>query len=228
MSGFYGLALPQPQRQLAGVTFPQMGRVELPFLTRAVSRPGRGVRPAVNLREVGICAAVARRPVWADGDPASGVLLRMEEFWRSLTHNERVDVGAAIQFNLVFGTSGTTAVGVLTVIAVATTGFTTKTKTDLSIGSASANVTTNEFTGSGLARVAGTVSTYTAPASLGATASQLLTKLFTATAGATAHGSAVYDSATVSGSHLYVEDTFSSDAVLVTNDTLTVNWTITN
>jgi hypothetical protein len=210
MNSYHGLLLPQPQRQLAGVTFPQMGRIELPFLTRAVSYAGCSVKPAVNLREVGICAAVARRPVWADGDPASGVLLRMEEFWRSLTHNERVDVGAAIQFNLVFGTSGTTANGVLTTIAVATTGFTTKTKTDQSIGSATASVTTNEFTGSGLARAAGTVSTYTLPASLGATASQVLTKLYTATAGATAHGSALYDSATVSGSHIYVEDIFGS------------------
>jgi hypothetical protein len=87
--------------------------------------------------------------------------------------------------------------------------------------------TTNEFTTLGLVRIAGTVGTYTAPSSLGGTFSQVISKLFTATGGATAKGSGLFDSTTASGSNLYVEDNH-TDAVLVTNDTLTESWTITN
>jgi hypothetical protein len=224
----FGLGAPRLRDLSNTVEYPNIGQVSLDFLTRAISYAGRGVKTKVNLKEIGIFACIAHRPVWADNDPASGVLLKMLPFWLSITHNERVDVGAAIQFNRVFGTSGTTANGIITALAVATTGFTTKTKTDLSIGSASANVTTNEFTGSGLARAAGTVSTYGLPASLGATASQLVTLLYTASGSATAHGGAVFDQVAVSGSHLYVEDQYSSDATLVTNDTLTQNVTINN
>ena len=148
--------------------------------------------------------------------------------WASITHNERVDVGAAIQFNLVFGTAGTTAVGVLVASAVANATL-TKAKTDLGLGQATGGATvTNEFTTLGLSRAAATVSTYTAPASLGAVASQLLTKTYTASGGATALGGGIFDSITPTGSHLYVEDNYASSAVLVTNDTLTQQVTISN
>lgn len=207
-----------------------LGRIFIPpALTRLVSRPGAPTKPALTLREIGIVEAVHKRPEWRDGK------LIYEIGMYSITHNERVDIGAQQQAVQVFGGGGTPASPSTTlypkVIAVATTGFTTKTKTDLSIGSASANVTTNEFTTVGLSRVAATTpigGDYTAPASLGAVFSQLVKKTFTFTGGGTAHGSAVYDSVTVSGSVLYCEDIFSSDAIGVTNDTLAISWTISN
>lgn len=151
-----------------------------------------------------------------------------ELLWHSITENERVDAGAAIQANRLYGTSGTTCNGVLTGLAVANASF-SKTHTDLSIGSASASVTTSEFTTNGLARAAATVGTYTAPASLGAQYSQVLSKVFTASgSGGTAYGAALFDSLTPSGSNLYVEDLFSSTAVLVSGDTLAISWSLSN
>ncbi len=193
---------------------PELGNLYLPALARAISRPGRATtRP--NLREVGIFVAKQHR----DG----------ELIWASVTHNERVDAGAAIQANRVFGTPGTVANGVFTALAVANTGFTVKTKTDLGIGQATGGATvTNEFTTLGLARAAGTVSTYTLPGTLGGTFSQLITKQFTATGAATAHGAALFDSLTPTGSSIYVEDIFASDGVLATNDILTCQITISN
>jgi hypothetical protein len=203
---------------------PDLGRIAVPKpLLEGVSRPGAPTKPRLTLREIGIVVATQKRPKVVDG-----MLRGYELLWHSITHNERVDVGAAIEANLLFATAGTTAVGVITAVAVATTGFTTKTKTDLSIGVITASATTNEFTTLGLARAAGTVSTYTAPASLGATFSQLITKTFTASGGATAHGAALFDSTTVAGSHLFVEDIFASDAVLVNADTVAVQWTYSN
>lgn len=200
-----------------------LGRIFVPrALTQLISLPGRATRRAVA-GEVGIFVAKQHRPRFND----AGQLTGMDLLWSSITHNERVDAGAAIQANRVFGTAGTTANGVLTVVAVAN-GTLTKAKTDLSLGSASANVTTNEFTTIGLSRAAGTVSTYTAPASLGGTFSQLITKVFTASGSGTAYGAGLFDQVTVSGSNLYVEDNFASTAVLVSSDTLTVSITITN
>jgi len=187
----------------------------------SVSLPNTPIK-RFDLREVGIFWAKQLRPVML----ASG-LLAFEPIWSSLTHNERVDVGAAIQFNRVFGTSGTTANGVITAVAVANANF-TKTKTDLSIGTSSANSTTNEFTTIGLSRAAGSLGTYTAPSSLGGTASQVVSKSFSVSGTGTAHGAALFDQVTVNGSNLYVEDLFSSSASLLNGDTLAVSVTITN
>jgi hypothetical protein len=213
-------------------TSPDLGRIFVPeALTRLISYPGKAVRQAVNIREIGIVEAVHKRPVWDDRKGR----LALEILMWSITHNERVDAGAQEQAVQCFGGGGTPASPSATVypkvIAIATTGFTTKTKTDLSIGSASANATTNEFTTIGLSRVAATTPVggdYTAPSTLGGTFAQLLKKTFTFSGSGTAHGSAVYDSTTVSGSILYVEDIFSSDAIGVSGDTLAVTWTINN
>lgn len=207
-----------------------LGRVFLPpLLTRLISYPGAPVHRAATLREIGICEMVHKRPVVRLG------LLDYEIGAVSITHNERVDPGAQQQAVQVFGGGGTPAAPSATlypkVIAIATAGFTTKTKTDQSIGIVTTGVTTNEFTTVGLSRVAATTpigGDYTAPASLGAVFSQLVKKTFTFTGSGTAHGSAVFDSVTVTGSIMYVEDIFSSDAIGVTNDTLAVTWTISN
>ncbi len=198
--------------QAAFMRDPELGNLYLPALARAVSRPGRVTRRATD-GEVGIFVAKQHR----DG----------ELIWASVTHNERLDAGGAIQANRVFGTTGTTANGVFTAVAVASATL-TKTKTDLSLGSATQGVTTNEFSTLGLARAAGTVSTYTLPSTLGGTFSQLITRLFTATGAATALGAGLFDSLTVAGSGLYVEDNFASSAVLAANDTLTCQITISN
>lgn len=151
-------------------------------------------------------------------------LIRYDLTAVSITHNERVDAGAAAQDALVFG-AGTTR---FLTVAVAN-GTLTKAQTDKSLGIVTQSVTTNEYTTVGLSRSAGSLSTYTAPASLGGTFSRIITKTFTVSgAGGTAYGAGLFDSATVSGSTMYVEDNFSSTAVLVSGDTLQVNATISN
>jgi hypothetical protein len=200
-----------------------LGRVWLPRRWDArVSYPGGGALKSA-LRECGIFLARQARPVYSP----EGIVLRYELVWTSFTHNERVDAGAAEQAVQCFAGSGSPASPSATkypsVIAVATTGFTTKTKTDQSIGTSSAGVTTNEFTSGGLSRHAVTAPAggdYTAPSSLGGQFTQNLAYQFTSTATQTAHGGAVFDSSTVGGSVLYCEDVFSADASLLSSDTL--------
>jgi hypothetical protein len=207
-----------------------LGRIFIPpEFKRLISRPGSPTRLAINMREIGICEAVHKRPRRRDG------VLEYEIGMVSITHNERVDAGAQEQAIQVFGGGGTPASPSTTifpkVIAIGTSGFTTKTKTDQSIGVITSGVTTNEFTTIGLTRTAASArigGDYTAPSTLGGTFAQLMKLTFTFTGGGTAHGSALFDSTTAVSSILYVEDIFSSDAIGVTNDTLTVTWTINN
>lgn len=205
---------------------PDLGRIVLPALSRTISRPDAPTRKAVT-GEVGIFVAKQRRPTFRGGK------LHYDLIWASITHNERVDAGANKQSKQVHGGGSSpgapSATAYFNVIAVANASL-TKAKGDQSLGSTSANATTNEFTTIGLSRAAATLGggDYTAPASLGATFSQVISKVFTASGGGTAYGAGVFDSTTVSGSILYVEDNFSSTAVLVSGDTLTVTITITN
>lgn len=215
-----------------------LGRIYLPILDKMISRAGAPVKRAVE-GEFGIVVAKQRRPRVLDMVERNGVLLPIiggyDTLWASISLNERVDAGAQYQAQQAFAGGGSPAAPSATVyfnvIACATTGFTTKTKTDQSIGSSSSGATTNEITGSGLARATATSPVggdYTAPSTLGGTFSQVVKKTFTASGSVTAHGAAVFNSTTVAGSILYVEDQFSSDATLVNGDTLTVTWTISN
>jgi hypothetical protein len=209
---------------------PDFGRIWTPRpLLQSLSLPGCPTRPRYAPGEVGIFVAVQKRPVF-DG----GLLRRLETIWASITHNERVDAGAALQAVQVFGGSGTPATPSATsypkVIAVANATL-TKAKGDQSLGSATSGVTTNEFTTIGLARVAATTPVggdYTAPASLGGTFSQNLAKSFSVTGTGTAAGAGVFNSTTVAASILYVEDNFASSASVLSGDTLAVTVTITN
>jgi hypothetical protein len=197
----------------------ELGRVFTPPAAgRLLSLPGVPARRLHGPGELGVFVARQHRP-----RREAGVLRAMELVWLSITHNERVDRGAAQQDIRCFGSGG----AVFTAVAVANAVL-TKNKADESLGTTTADVTTNEFTTLGLARAAGSLGTYTAPSSLGGQFSRVVTRTFTATGNATARGAGLFDSVTVSGSKLYVEDNFSSDAVLVANDTLTVNITITN
>lgn len=203
-----------------------LGRVYLPGLDTSISLPGRGVRKMYT-GEQGIFVASQQRLIWGDNGP------RLLTIWDSVTHNERVDAGADKQSRQVHGGGASpaapSATAYFNVVAVASATL-TKAKGDQSLGTTSASVTTNEFTTIGLSRSAATLGggNYTAPSTLGATFSQVISKAFTASGSGTAYGAGIFDSTTVAGSILYVEDNFSSTAVLVSGDTLTVTVTITN
>ncbi len=209
------------------ITDPLLGRIALPFLDKSVSLPGRGVRRAAQ-GEIGIFVMKHCRPRYGD----DGLCTGFDLITFDVTHNERVDAGAQKQSKQVHGGGGTpgapSATAYFQIIAVANAAL-TKAKGDQSLGTTSADVTTNEFTTIGLSRAAATVvgGNYTAPSTLGGTFVQVLTKTFTASGSGTAKGAGVFDSVTVSGSILYVEDNH-TDAVLITNDTLTETVTITN
>jgi hypothetical protein len=204
-----------------------LGRVKIPALDKLISVAGRPVR-RMSDGEMGIVIAKQHRPIMRDG-----LVIGFDLLWHDVSANERVDAGAAFQAVQCFGGSGTPAAPSATAyaraIAVASASL-TRTKTDQSLGSASSGVTTNEYTTIGLSRANATPTggQYTLPASLGATFAQQLSYVFTASGSGTAYGSGVFNSATPAGSILYVEDNFSSNAVLVASDTLTVTWTITN
>ncbi len=198
---------------------PDLGRIYAPVaFTRALSLPGRPAHTPPP-GEYGVCVAVQKRPVYDD----DGLLRKMAMIWHSITHNERVNQGAVRQDLAMFGSTSMA----FTVVALASATL-TKTATDLSLGSGATAVTTNEFTTLGLARAVGTLGAYTTPASLGSQFTRVVSKAFTATGNATVYGSGLFDSATVAGSNLYVEDVFSSTAVMVNADSLTATWSIYN
>jgi hypothetical protein len=144
------------------------------------------------------------------------------------------DAGADYQAKQVFAGGSSPAAPSATVyfnvIAIAN-GTLTKAKGDQSLGSTSASVTTNEYTTIGLSRATANSPVggdYTAPSTLGGTFSQNIAKTFTASGSGTAYGAGIFNSTTVASSILYVEDNFSSTAVLISGDTLTVTVTISN
>jgi hypothetical protein len=197
---------------------PYIGNVYAPKALRGmISLPGSGPLRS-KLREVGINVMTHRRPLV---NPETGEV-RWVLIAHDVQHNERVDRGAVRQDLAVFGSTSMA----MTIVAVASAAL-TKTKTDESLGVITASVSTNEFTTIGLSRAAGSLGTYTAPASLGAVFTRLISKVFTSSGSGTAKGSGLFDSATVSGSFLYVEDNH-TDAVLVTSDQLTESWSISN
>ncbi len=200
---------------------PSLGNIYIPeIFKRGLSLPGRPTRGVYRPGEVGIFVAAQQRPKFVNG-----ILQGFETIWSSITHNERVDRGAIIQDVNCFGTPSTA----FTAVAVVGPGGTiTVTKTDESLGIITPDVTTNEYTTIGLSRAAGSLGTYTPPASLGAVFSRIITKTFTASGSGTAFGAGLFDDPVVSGSFLYVEDNFASTAVLVTDDTLQVDVTISN
>jgi len=208
-------------------THPLLGRIFRPASWDAMRIYPGGRKATRQPGEFGLVVAVQRRPVME-----AGQILRWDTLWVDLSCNERVDSGANRQALQIFGggaSPGAVNTNQFKIIAVASAAL-TKSKANLSLGSTSAGVTTNEFTTLGLARAAATVITgnYTAPATNGAQFSQLVQYTYTATGAATAYGAGLFDSATVAGSVLYAEDNFSSNAVLATNDTLRVDWTISN
>lgn len=164
-------------------------------------------------------------PFRKDFDPD---VFKSDLVWADIGHNERVDKGGDINITRLFGAASgaSTAAGVLTAMAIASASLTVA-HADLSLGSGSANATTNEFTTIGLSRAAATVQNYVATTTLDATVSVDLFKSFSVSGSGTAYGAGVFDSTTVSGSFLFIEKNFSSSAVVVNGDTLQVTITIT-
>jgi len=158
-----------------------------------------------------------------------------ETVWASVTHNARVDMGASITANRLFGTVGTTNLGVFTNIGVGGSGGVapsfgttiTVVRTDLSLGIITASVSTNEATTVGLPRaVADSIGTFTAASVLDGNASLVVQKTFTLSGAAIIFSAGLFDQAVVAGSHLYCEDNFSTTATLANTDSLVVSWTL--
>lgn len=233
-----------------------LGNVPVPRpLLVARSLAGRPTRPLLGLAEVGIVVAKHHRPVWQGGHmhdgrcwPLGCEVLRAQAAGRrvpiermalldyTISHNGRNQYGAGAQFNRTWNTATGANVqapaGVFNVIGVSNNvnQGANQVYTDKSLTSASLGVSTNEFTTVGLSRVAGTstYANYTAPTSFSAQATQVVTNTFTVSgAGGSAYGSGLFDSTTVAGSVMIVEDSFTL-ASLIAADTLTVNWTINN
>lgn len=165
-------------------------------------------------------------PFRRDIDPED---LKRQLIWADVGANERVDKGGDINITRLFGAASgaSTAAGVLTAMAIASSSITVA-HADLSLGSGSANATTNEFTTIGLSRAAATVQNYVATTTLDATVSVDLFKSFSVSGTGTAYGAGIFDSTTVSGSFLFVEKLFAtSSASVINGDTLQVTITIT-
>ena len=161
--------------------------------------------------------------------------------WATVGHNQRTDEGWKMQVFRCFGTIGETAAGtVFNAIALGATNAATtitggpavtRAKTDLSLGIITASVTTHEFvvgTGPGLQRAAATVQNLgSVPSALDSTSTHDIYKSFnTITCTADVYNSALFDSTTVAGSHLYCEGVFAVASV-ISGDTLNVTWTCT-
>jgi len=163
-----------------------------------------------------------------------------ETIWASVTHNARVDMGCSIQHRICFGVVGQTTNGFFDDMALGgaggtepngyTTGITIA-KTDLSLGIITADVSTNEHTaagGIGLARTQATHQTYGGPPpGLNDPDTSDLYKSFSVLGTGKVYSTGLFDSPTVIGSHLYVEDNFGTMASVINGDTLQVTWTIT-
>ena len=203
-----------------------LGLVENPF-TKSKSYAGN----AVKFEQVNVVTASVLRPrglilnipkeEWTPKDYVN------ETVWASILHNNRVAAGGQITMHRILGSTTLTSLGVFTAVACASTSFTT-TNTDLSIGTITASVTTNEFTTIGCSRAAAdTVSATTGLATTNAVASVNVVKTFTISgAGGTVYGAALFDQVVVAGSHLYVEALFGTSAVVISGDSLQVTWTV--
>ena len=135
------------------------------------------------------------------------------------SYNSRVNAGAALAASLISGTTlgGLTSPSAAKYIALSTSSLTP---------AAGDTTLSGETSVSGLGRALGSAGTYTAPASLDAGCSYVLSKVFTAgvTGPTTIQSAAIFDAA--STGNMLVEANLSSSAVLGLNDQLTINWTV--
>lgn len=133
------------------------------------------------------------------------------------TYNSRVNVGAALNASLMSGTSLGSITSPLPpkYIALSTSSLTP---------SATDTTLSGETSATGLARVLGTIGSYSAPASLDSSASYIVSNTFTAGTTATIVSAALFDA--VSSGNMFVEANLSTSAVLSSTDQLIIQWTV--
>ncbi len=135
----------------------------------------------------------------------------------SRSYNSRTDKGAALAASLMAGSSlGSISSPLPPLYPALSTSTLTPAKGDTTLS--------GETAISGLTRALGTAGSYTAPSVLDGACFYTVTKTFTAGANATILSTGLFDA--VSSGNLFAESNLSSSAVLVTNDTLTITWTI--
>lgn len=155
-------------------------------------------------------------------------------------HNERVQNGARMVAKSFWGLSSSpTQATVATPSYIALDSSSTFTAAnftwahdgaDQSLGNGTAatgaNVTTNEFTASGLARASSTVGSYADPSALDGVFTCTVTHTFTCTSGPqTSYGAGLVDAASTAAFNLFAEAPYTS-ATTQTNDTVALTWSI--
>jgi len=129
-------------------------------------------------------------------------------------YNSRVNAGALWQAQLMGSAAGTPAnyLALSTAVLTPAAGDTTLASEIVS------------GTNTGLVRVAATYGGYTAPGSLGGSASYTLTHSFTSAASTTVNSAALFNAS--SAGSLFVESNLSSAATLASGDVLNITWQI--
>lgn len=169
-------------------------------------------------------------------------LWKRDLIWASVSHNERVDKGAAGQLFRTLSSGLTTSPAFAVpagsigfrIIALANTNPAAA-ASHLSLYTTTVSNQANEYSTNGLGgsprQLTGlSIGTYTnAGAAANETASAQESIAFTCSAGTqTVFGAGIFDSETVAASNLYAEGTFAEGPTSVTtNDVLTVTWTVT-
>jgi hypothetical protein len=129
-------------------------------------------------------------------------------------YNSRTNMGASWQAGVMGSAAGTPA----KYVALSTTSI-TPAATDTTL---SGEITSG--TNSGLVRTAGTYGGYTAPGSLGGSASYTITNTFVSAATTTVNSAALFDAA--SAGNLFVEAVLSPAATLASGDSIALTWTV--
>lgn len=128
--------------------------------------------------------------------------------------NSRVNAGATWQASLMGSAAGTPA----NYLALSSTVLTP------AAGDTTLSGEITSGTNTGLVRVLATYGGYTAPGSLGGSASYTLTHSFTSAASTTVNSAALFNAS--SGGSLFVESNLSSAATLSNGDVLNITWQI--
>ena len=227
---------------LPGRATPRSGHMALVTYSVRDGRTGRKTQAGYG---IGVVTVEGLRNRWRDNaayqrryPTPEAMLAAMQARLRNPTmpsfvgHNERVNNGSSMVINKFWGvTTGGGATSDATVnsptrIALCNLNTFGAAAADQSLGSNTANVTTNEFTTDGLARTAAlTPSGVTAGTTLDGQFSLTIANTFTdATASNSVYGAGLVDN-TTTAFNMYAEASFTV-ATLQINDTLTVTWTV--
>lgn len=167
----------------------------------------------------GICASVCRGRTFAEAlipgkrnavhasiQRANGALEALP-----VSYNSRVDAGASAQAAIM----GDAEAAPFNYIAVSSSTLTPD-KSDTTL--------TGEISSNGLGRAQATYGSYSAPSSLGGSASYTLSCTFTASGDETVKSAAIFNAS--SSGTMFVEANLSSAATLSSGDALTISWQV--